>query len=118
MKCIQNSRANGYKKSLEFIFGSSTAPFKKDNKSVHATGCCKQSFAYEKFSIEVKKWKKKNEKISAMKFNNLSMNGISVLLTIIAIHSRFINADEATTTTAATTTLEPGNDHFSLETSW
>jgi hypothetical protein len=46
------------------------------------------------------------------KFSNLSF---AVLMTL-AIHASFINADEQTTT-PSTTTTEPGNDHFSLETS-
>lgn len=53
-----------------------------------------------------------------MKLNNLPSHGFPILLIVIAIHARFINADEQTTAAAAsTTTMEPGNDHFSLETS-
>jgi hypothetical protein len=52
-----------------------------------------------------------------MKLNNLPPYGSLILLIFIAIHARFINADEATTTAPSTTTTEPGNDHFSLETS-
>lgn len=52
-----------------------------------------------------------------MMLGNLSFNGFPILLIFIAIHARFINADEPTTTAAPTTTTEPGNDHFSLETS-
>jgi hypothetical protein len=52
-----------------------------------------------------------------MKLNNLPSNVFYVLLIFIAFHARFINADESTTAAPSTTTLEPGNDHFSLETS-
>lgn len=53
-----------------------------------------------------------------MKFSNLSLNGRAIVaLAFVAVCSRFASADEVTTTAAPTTTLEPGNDNFSLETS-
>lgn len=46
------------------------------------------------------------------------MNGRVILaLAYVAVCLRFASADEVTTTAAPTTTSEPGNDNFSLETS-
>jgi hypothetical protein len=52
-------------------------------------------------------------KDSTMKLNNLPSNSILILLIFIAFDARFICADDATTA-PTTTTLEPGNNHFSF----
>lgn len=53
-------------------------------------------------------------KDSIMKLNNLPSNGILILLIFITLNAKFMYADDATTTT----TLEPGNNHFSFLTSF
>ena len=67
---------------------------------------------YVTIEAEQKKntWSKMMTKNSIMKLNNLPSNGILILLIFITLNARFIYADDATTTT----TLEPGNNHFSF----